>query len=940
MATTTKAPGPPSVVSAIDTNKLRSALRLVHCIQKERGSSCAYYADTNDVFRCAMLEARAASDSSVQLMTTTSSSMKGPDLPIGSSLRKIRNLIDESSARSKSTKDNNSNNKSNSKGGGNNSSTSSSSSINNSDSVIIGNPQDPSNELIFHRIFVCFNALISSIVHGYILHSELATTTNSITPNRKTTLKRRPRRELSTDIDDKLQSNPDFTGVENNDNNNYDGVPIIQSTERYRKTEPLATPNALGGGDGVTKSTTTTSNTSSIQQQLLTLLHLFVQLKESAGVERAVLSSLLAFRSHGTISTLPSLRMLINDLILEVENQRALYHQLQRLPSTQHHTLVLELAQLSPRLLDLQQIILSDFDSLDGLEYDSETIWDMITLYIDKLHSVELLIIEDLECSMPVGMAQQQQQQQQRQQSEDDDKGSMPPSSTVQAARDISTTSRDLLDTTLEQLVHDNFDTNALLEQIEGMSADSLKERVKELLRSNCNNKNNNNNNNNNNNKQVGVGTTQITTSRNVSFNQSSVISSPTSNDPAAGEDNHSGKDNNNKKYLLDKRSSKEWEISIYEINFTKRIGQGASATTYLGKWTNQNVAVKVASITEFGLEGWRTEVHALQRLHHPNIIRLMGSIYNENPQTHCLVLEYCNAGDLATALRYPTPRNFFFHVSSSIANAMAYLHKRGIMHRDLKPANILCDGNIASGNFVVKVTDFGIATDISRSKPISLPTDPPPSAALIAADEEAESTLTGETGTYRWMSPEVIRHESYSSMADVYSYAVMLWQFISHEEPFCLVGSIEAARLTAIEKERPPMPKQIPSVVAGIIRSNWDDDTNQRWEFSTIVERLQQLESQLSAEETAWLEEPYGHPVYTSETAGTTDDGDVSSVQLHQLPVATANAGRRREPKQSRRELKRRESSGRIASSHSPVRKQNLLSSFFGQRKKGSMDY
>ena len=105
----------------------------------------------------------------------------------------------------------------------------------------------------------------------------------------------------------------------------------------------------------------------------------------------------------------------------------------------------------------------------------------------------------------------------------------------------------------------------------------------------------------------------------------------------------------------------------------------------FTGKWTGQNVAVKVASITEFGLEGWRTEVNALQRLHHPNIIRLMGSIYNENPQTHCLVLEYCNGGDLGTALRYPTPRNFFFHVSSSIANAMSYLHKRGMFLYEIK---------------------------------------------------------------------------------------------------------------------------------------------------------------------------------------------------------------------------------------------------------------
>ena len=59
----------------------------------------------------------------------------------------------------------------------------------------------------------------------------------------------------------------------------------------------------------------------------------------------------------------------------------------------------------------------------------------------------------------------------------------------------------------------------------------------------------------------------------------------------------------------LRKTASSEWEISIYEVQFSKRIGQGASATTYMASWKGQDVAVKVASITEFGLDGWRNEV-------------------------------------------------------------------------------------------------------------------------------------------------------------------------------------------------------------------------------------------------------------------------------------------------------------------------------------------
>ena len=45
--------------------------------------------------------------------------------------------------------------------------------------------------------------------------------------------------------------------------------------------------------------------------------------------------------------------------------------------------------------------------------------------------------------------------------------------------------------------------------------------------------------------------------------------------------------------------------------------------------------------------------------------------------------------------------------------------------------------------------------------------------------------TFTGETGTYRYMSSEVIRHEPYSTAADVYSFGVVLNELLTREQPF-----------------------------------------------------------------------------------------------------------------------------------------------------------
>ncbi|EOD32394.1 hypothetical protein EMIHUDRAFT_230951 [Emiliania huxleyi CCMP1516] len=64
----------------------------------------------------------------------------------------------------------------------------------------------------------------------------------------------------------------------------------------------------------------------------------------------------------------------------------------------------------------------------------------------------------------------------------------------------------------------------------------------------------------------------------------------------------------------------------------------------------------------------------------HPNVEQL----------TYCVVLEYCDGGDLHQALQRPTPPGFFLRVAGGVATGLAFLHGRGIMHRDLKSPNVV----------------------------------------------------------------------------------------------------------------------------------------------------------------------------------------------------------------------------------------------------------
>ena len=198
------------------------------------------------------------------------------------------------------------------------------------------------------------------------------------------------------------------------------------------------------------------------------------------------------------------------------------------------------------------------------------------------------------------------------------------------------------------------------------------------------------------------------------------------------------------------------WLIELHELLFEHRIGVGGAGATYLATWKGAQVAVKVAGGVGSSrwLEAWRAEVTALTQLRHPNVVEYMGCVVE--PPTYCLVLEYCRGGDLYQALREPTPPGLTMKVLRGVAAGMAYLHSRCYMHRDLKSSNVLLDG---SGE--AKLMDFGLSRRL---------------------DPQAAEAMTAETGTYRWMAPEIIRHESYTESADVFSYGMLGFELLTHE--------------------------------------------------------------------------------------------------------------------------------------------------------------
>lgn len=277
-----------------------------------------------------------------------------------------------------------------------------------------------------------------------------------------------------------------------------------------------------------------------------------------------------------------------------------------------------------------------------------------------------------------------------------------------------------------------------------------------------------------------------------------------------------------------------DWEINPAELDFTNSslIGKGSFGEIRVVKWRGTPVAVKSVlpslSNDKLVIQDFRHEVDLLVKLRHPNIVQFLGAVTREPPLM--LITEYLSGGDLHRfleekgALSTLTAVNF----ALDIVRGMTYLHNEPcvIIHRDLKPRNIL----LVNENHL-KVGDFGLSKLIS---------------AKFSHDMYK---LTGETGSYRYMAPEVFKHRRYDEKVDVFSFAMILYEMFEGNPPFSNYDAYEAARIVS-KGDRPFFrAKTYVPELKELIEECWHADSNRRPTFLNILNRLEKIKETLPHE-------------------------------------------------------------------------------------------
>ncbi|XP_023165304.1 tyrosine-protein kinase Fer isoform X2 [Drosophila hydei] len=255
------------------------------------------------------------------------------------------------------------------------------------------------------------------------------------------------------------------------------------------------------------------------------------------------------------------------------------------------------------------------------------------------------------------------------------------------------------------------------------------------------------------------------------------------------------------------------WELSNDDVVLLEKIGRGNFGDVYKAKLksTKQDVAVKTCRMTlpDEQKRKFLQEGRILKQYDHPNIVKLIGICVQKQPIM--IVMELVPGGSLLNYLRKNsnslTTRQQM-GMSRDAAAGMRYLESKNCIHRDLAARNCLVDFEHS-----VKISDFGMSREEEE---------------YIVSDGMKQIPV-------KWTAPEALNFGKYTSLCDVWSYGILMWEIFSKGDTPYSGMSNSRARERIDTGYRMPTPENTPPEMYRLMLKCWAADVESRPHFDEI---------------------------------------------------------------------------------------------------------